>query len=115
MVEIASNDHQSLEEMNITSKQSYLTKLEREMIEEEEGKQSSIPVRAIPIKMDDKFTLNCGHEGRVVRINPDGKSFWVQGVRGSCKNCGKRSSGSWTPTVYLFSYTENQEVPPIKI
>ena len=82
------------------SKHSSLTTLELQEMEKEKEKQEEIP-----IKTGDKFTLKCGHEGRVVWVSSDGKSLCVQGVRGSCRTCGKKSSGSWTPTVYLFSIT----------
>ena len=83
------------------AKQSSLTKLELQEMEKEKEKQEEIP-----IKTGDKFTLKCGHEGRVVWVSSDGKSFGVQGVRGSCKTCGKGSSDSWTATVSLFSHKD---------
>ena len=85
----------------MTSKQNSLTKLELQEIEKGNEKH-----RRILINEGDKFTLKCGHQGQVVWVSSDGKSFSVQGVRGSCKNCGKGSSGSWSPTVYIFSHTE---------
>ena len=80
------------------SKQNSLTMLELQEMEEENEKQ-----RSISINKGDKFTLKCGHEGRVVWVSPDRKSLCVQGVRRSCRTCGKKSSGSWTPTTYLFA------------
>ena len=76
MVEIAINDLKSLKEMNMTSKQSSLTKLELQEMEEEKEKH-----RSTTINNGDKFTLKCGHKGRVVWVSSDGKSFSVQGVR----------------------------------
>ena len=84
-----------------TPTHSSLTKSE---FQQEREKTKEIP-ESNTVKEGDKFTLKCGHEGRVVWVSSDGKSFGVQGVRRSCKDCGKGSSGSWTPTVYLFSHT----------
>ena len=83
------------------SKQYSLTTLELQEMEEEKEKH-----RNISINEGDKFLLKCGHEGRVVWVSSDRKSFSVQGVRRRCRNCGKGSPGSWTPTVYLFSHAE---------
>ena len=98
---IAINDLESLKEMIMTPKQNSLTKFELQEMEEEKEKH-----RSIQINKGDKFTLKCGHEGQVVWVSSDEKTFSVKGVRRSCKNCGKGASGSWTPTFYLFSRTE---------
>lgn len=58
------------------------------------------------MKKGDRFRLKCGHEGKVVWVSSDGKSFGVQGVRRGCSICGKGSSSAWTPTVYLFFVDE---------
>ena len=84
-----------------TPTHSSLTKLELQQ-EREEIKEKH---RNNTVKEGDRFTLKCDHEGRVVWVSSDGKTFSVQGVRRNCKNCGKGSPGSWTPTVYLFSHT----------
>ena len=57
------------------------------------------------VKVGDRFTLKCGHEGRVVFVSSDGKSFGVRGVKTNCHTCGKGSAGAWAPTVYLFFHT----------
>ena len=59
-----------------TPTHSSLTKSELQEIEETKETHESNTV-----KEGDMFTLKCGHEGRVVWVSSDGKSFSVQGVR----------------------------------
>ncbi len=80
-----------------TSKHSSLTEFRTSTEERgDKGKNMSNTVN-----VGDKFTLECGHEGRVVFISPDGKAFAVKGVRRKCRTCGKGASGAWAPTVYI--------------
>ena len=58
------------------------------------------------LKVSARYRLECGHEGRVVWISPTGDTFAVKGVTRSCRICGKRTSGEWSPSVYLFSRNE---------
>ena len=61
------------------------------------------------LKIGNKFTLECNHEGKIVWISPDEESFCVRGVNRSCRVCGKKSSGGWVPFVYLISTDEVAE------
>ena len=54
------------------------------------------------MKYGDNFKLECGHDGKVIWMSPDNKTIGVRGVRRSCRICGKKSAGSWTPNVYIF-------------
>jgi len=54
------------------------------------------------LRVGDRYRLNCGHEGRIVWVSEDRKTIGVVGVNGSCRSCGKKSSGGWTPTVHLM-------------
>ena len=54
------------------------------------------------LNVGDEYQLSCGHQGKVIWISTDQQSFAVQGKRHSCINCGKKTSGTWTPTVYTF-------------
>ena len=63
----------------------------------------------VDMKKGDRFTLECGHKGRVVWVSPDRKTVGVRGVSRRCRVCGKRSSGGWVPTVYLISIDEVEE------
>lgn len=54
------------------------------------------------LKVGDEYQLSCGHQGKVIWISVNEQSFAVQGKRRSCINCGKKTSGTWTPTVYTF-------------
>jgi hypothetical protein len=75
------------------------------------------PIRGTPdarddrtdLKVGDRYQLACGHEGRVVWISHNGDTFAVRGVTRSCRTCGKRTSGAWSPTVYLLSGDERAE------
>jgi len=58
------------------------------------------------LREGDRFRLECGHEGRVIWVSSDGKTFGVRGARRRCPVCGKGSSGAWTPTVYFFQQEE---------
>ena len=58
------------------------------------------------MKVGDRYRLACGHEGRVVWISPTMDRFAVKGVKRSCRTCGKRTSGEWSPSVYLLSGDE---------
>jgi hypothetical protein len=60
------------------------------------------------MKKGDRYSLPCGHDGKVIWVNPDETSFCVQGTKRSCQLCGKKSVGTWTPTVY----TIEQEITP---
>ena len=60
----------------------------------------------IDLKYGDIFKLECNHEGKVIWISSDGNTIGVRGVRRSCRTCGKKSAGSWTPCVYIFSLDE---------
>jgi hypothetical protein len=61
------------------------------------------------VKVGDEYQLDCGHIGKVIWISHDEQSFAVQGKRRSCIHCGKKSSGTWTPTVYTFQ----RQVEPV--
>jgi hypothetical protein len=54
------------------------------------------------LSVGDEYQLVCGHQGKVIWISADEQSFAVQGKHRSCINCGKKTSGSWAPTVYTF-------------
>ena len=60
------------------------------------------PYWGIKLKVGDKYQLECGHEGKVIWLSSDEQSFAVQGKNRSCINCGKKTAGAWTPTVYTF-------------
>ena len=60
------------------------------------------------LKVGDGYRLDCGHEGRVVWVSEDNKIIGVAGVNGSCRSCGKKSSGNWTPTVYLIRFNDEK-------
>ncbi|UCH37657.1 MAG: hypothetical protein JSV76_00280 [Candidatus Bathyarchaeota archaeon] len=57
-------------------------------------------------KKGDRYQLECGHEGRVVWINDNEDTMAVAGTRRSCRDCGKKTTGNWTPTVYLLQLNE---------
>lgn len=63
----------------------------------------------INLKHGDTFRLECGHEGKVIWISSDGKRIGVRGVRRSCRTCGKKSAGSWSPNVYIVSLDEAEK------
>jgi len=72
-------------------------------------KTATIPLHLNPrlqvrdiMNVGDEYQLDCGHPGKVIWISADEQSFAVQGKRRSCINCGKKTSGTWTPTVYKF-------------
>lgn len=58
------------------------------------------------VKKGDSYSLKCGHEGRVIWINEKSKTIGVSGVKRSCRSCGKKTSGNWTPTVYLIQFND---------
>ncbi len=58
------------------------------------------------MKKGDLFKLECGHEGRVIWISSDKAVVGVRGSSRSCQSCGKKTSGGWVSTVYLFSVDE---------
>lgn len=60
-------------------------------------------------KVGDRYRLACGHEGRVVWISPKGDTFAVKGAKRTCHFCGKRTSGDWSPSVYLLSGDERAD------
>jgi NMD protein affecting ribosome stability and mRNA decay len=68
------------------------------------------PKRRVPkvttFEKGGKYRLSCNHEGRIVWISEDEQTIGVSGVRRSCQNCGKKTSGNWTPTVYLMRLPE---------
>ncbi|MHA2428600.1 MAG: hypothetical protein ACXADB_11305 [Candidatus Hermodarchaeia archaeon] len=53
-------------------------------------------------KTGDKYQLECGHHGRIVWVSENKDVMAVAGVRRSCRSCGKKTSGNWTPTAYLM-------------
>ena len=55
------------------------------------------------------YELECGHEGRTIWISLDKKAFAVRGSSRSCQICGKKTSGGWVPTVYMFSVDETKK------
>lgn len=61
------------------------------------------------LKFGDAFALECNHEGKVIWVGSDGNTIGVRGVRRSCRICGKKSAGSWTPNVYIFTLDETEE------
>jgi hypothetical protein len=67
---------------------------------EDEGKRTDL-------KKGDKFTLECGHKGRVVWIALDRRAYSVKGTRRGCMICGKNSSSGWVPLVYILSADES--------
>ena len=60
------------------------------------------------LKFGDIFKLECNHDGKVIWISSDGNTIGVRDVRRSCRTCGKKSAGSWTPNVYIFSLDEDE-------
>jgi hypothetical protein len=56
----------------------------------------------------DRYMLECGHEGRIVWVSENSEIIGVSGVRRSCRTCGKKTSGNWSPYVYLIN-VETQE------
>ena len=56
------------------------------------------------MKKGDRYVLPCGHEGKVIWVNTNETSFCVQGTKRSCLMCGKKSVGTWTPTVYTIEH-----------
>lgn len=61
------------------------------------------------MKIGDRYSLPCGHEGKVIWINMDETAFCVQGTKRSCLRCGKKSVGTWTPTVYSIEQDRDPE------
>jgi hypothetical protein len=63
-------------------------------------------------KIGDKYNLECSHDGRIIWINENTNHIGVSGVRRSCRNCGKKTSGNWTPTVYLIQVNDKKPEKP---
>ena len=61
------------------------------------------------MKYGDTVLLKCGHEGKVIWVSSDGEKIGVRGVKRSCKTCGKKTSSSWSPNVYIVSLTNTEE------
>ena len=74
---------------------------------ENEDKNQSIEKTCF--KKGEKFMLECNHEGKIVWVSQDKKTFGVKGVKRSCRICGKNPSSSWTPFVYLMVIDEVEE------
>jgi hypothetical protein len=68
-----------------------------------------LPDDLVDMEKGDRFTLECGHEGRIIWVSPDKKVFGVRGSNRSCRFCGKKTSGGWVPTVYMISIDEMEE------
>ena len=49
----------------------------------------------------EQFKLKCGHLGNI--IWEDNGLIAVRGTDRSCRDCGKKGAGEWTPTVYIIS------------
>ena len=62
----------------------------------------------LELKIGDRYKLECGHEGRVVWVSNDYKTIGVAGVRRSCSVCGKKSTGNWSPNVYLIAMDKSE-------
>ena len=50
----------------------------------------------------EKFELKCGHLGNIIWRSNDGETIAVRGTKRSCRDCGKKGKGEWTPTVYII-------------
>jgi len=61
------------------------------------------------LKSGDKYKLECGHDGKIIWISSDQRSIGVRGIRKSCNTCGKKSTGTWSPNVYIFTINDNEE------
>jgi hypothetical protein len=52
------------------------------------------------MRVGDRYTLSCGHSGRVIWTSDDETVMAVQGTRRSCPACYKNKTN---PTVYLIT------------
>ncbi len=58
----------------------------------------------------EKFKLKCGHLGNIIWSNNG--TIAVRGTKRSCRDCGKKGKGEWTPTVYIIDISgKTQKIP----
>lgn len=57
-------------------------------------------------KKGDRYTLECGHNGRIVWVSSDRGMLCVRGENRRCQLCGKKSSSGWVPTYHLIPIDE---------
>ena len=60
------------------------------------------------VKKGDRYTLKCGHSGRIVWVSSDREMICVRGVNRRCQVCGNKSSGGWVPIYYLITIDDKK-------